>query len=166
VPRNLIFTDKEAAFLKALVKQRVDFMIVGLSAAALQGAPVVTQDIDLWFNDLNDPGIIKALKEVGGSYIPPVGINPPLFAGDAVKLFDIVTHMHGLDDFEKEKENSLDVWLGRVKIRLLSLERIIQSKKATNRPKDKLVLPVLKDALITIRESYRISKGNDKKTNE
>ena len=92
-----------------------------------------------------------------------MGINPPMFAGDAVKLFDIVIHMHGLDDFEKEKENSIDVQLGRVKIRVLSLERIIKSKKATNRQKDKLVLPVLKDALVAIRESLRISKGNNKK---
>ena len=163
MPENLIFTDKEAVFLKELVKQKVDFMIVGLSAAALQGAPVVTQDIDLWFKDLKDPGIMKALKRIGGSYIPPMGINPPMFAGDAVKLFDIVIHMHGLDGFEKEKENSINMQLGRVKIRVLSLERIIKSKKATNRQKDKLILPVLKDALVAIRESLRISKGNNKK---
>ncbi len=41
---NLIFTDEEAEFLRELVRQKVDFMIVGLSAAALQGAPVVTQE--------------------------------------------------------------------------------------------------------------------------
>jgi hypothetical protein len=28
--------------------------------AALQGAPVVTQDVDLWFEDLGDPGIREA----------------------------------------------------------------------------------------------------------
>ena len=33
-----IFTSKEAAFLKALVDAEVEFMIVGLSAALLQGA--------------------------------------------------------------------------------------------------------------------------------
>ena len=43
---SLIFGDREAEFLKELVRQKVEFMIVGLSAAALQGAPVVTQDID------------------------------------------------------------------------------------------------------------------------
>ena len=45
--RSLIFTEKEGRFLKELAKNKVRFMIVGLSAAALQGAPVVTQDIDL-----------------------------------------------------------------------------------------------------------------------
>ena len=67
----LIFGDREIEFLKELVRQKVEFMIVGLSAAALQGAPVVTQDIDLWFRRLPDPGIEKALKKFNGSYIPP-----------------------------------------------------------------------------------------------
>lgn len=149
---NLIFTDKEAGFIKELVRQKVDFMIVGLSAAALQGAPVVTQDVDLWFQDLQDPGIQRALKKVKGSYIPSVGMNPPMFAGKAVNLFDIVLTMHGLDTFEKEIKHCLWITLGRFNVPVLSLERIIKSKKATGRQKDKLVLPVLNDALLVIKE--------------
>ena len=62
-----IFTEKELAFLRELVRQRVAFMVVGLSAAALQGAPAVTQDIDLWFKDLADPKLKKALDRVAVS---------------------------------------------------------------------------------------------------
>jgi len=127
-------------------------MIVGLSAAALQGAPVVTQDVDLWFEDLNDPGIRKALKQVNAAYVPPTASTPPLFAGDGVKLFDIVVHMHGLESFDEEAKNTVSVPLGKTHIRVLSLDRIITSKKATGRHKDKLVLPVLKDTLVTIKE--------------
>ena len=151
--KNLIFGDKEATFLKELTRQKVDFMIVGLSAAALQGAPVVTQDVDLWFKDLTDPGIKKALKKVGAAYVPPTGMNPPVFAGDAVHLFDIEIHMHGLGEFEKEKKHTLHITLGRTRVMVLELERIIKSKKATGRQKDKVVLPVLSDALTAIRES-------------
>ena len=104
--KDLIFGDKEAAFLKELIRHKVDFMIVGLSAAALQGAPVVTQDVDLWFRDLEDPGIQKALKKIDAVYVPPIGNNPPMFAGDAVNLFDIVMHMHGLGSFNKEKRKT------------------------------------------------------------
>jgi hypothetical protein len=153
VDKNLIFGEKEATFLKELIKQKVDFMIVGLSAAALQGAPVVTQDVDLWFKDLKDPGIKKALKKVGGIYVPPTGVNPPMFVGHAVNLFDIEVHMHGLGEFEKEEKSALQISLGRTKVLVLPLEKIIKSKKATGRQKDKLVLPVLSDALTTIRES-------------
>lgn len=76
----LIFGEHEVEFLKELVRQKVDFMIVGLSAAALQGAPVVTQDIDLWFRKLPNPGIDRALKKVNGIYVPPISGNPPMFA--------------------------------------------------------------------------------------
>ncbi len=145
---SLIFGDREAEFLKELLRQKVEFMVVGLSAATLQGAPVVTQDIDLWFRDLEDLGIKNALKKLGGSYIPPIGAHPPLFAGDAVKLFDIVVHMHGLGEFDEEKKNTLKVSLGRFKISVLNLDRIIKSKKATGRDKDKIVMKVLSDALL------------------
>lgn len=148
----LIFGDREVDFLKELVRQKVNFMIVGLSAAALQGAPVVTQDIDLWFRKLPDPGVERALKKVHGTYIPPITGNPPMFAGDGVELFDIVIHMHGLGDFDDELEHTIKIPLGRVRIRVLKLERIIASKKATGRRKDKLALKVLSDALKTIQE--------------
>jgi hypothetical protein len=151
VAEESIFSPEEAEFLKELIRQKVDFMVVGLAAAALQGAPVVTQDVDLWFKDLADPGIQHALKKVGGVLVPSIMLNPPVFAGDAVKLFDIVTNMHGLQGFDAEKRHTLKVPLGRFRITLLSLERIIKSKKAAGRPKDKLAIPVLMDALKTIR---------------
>jgi hypothetical protein len=151
VAKNLIFTEKEALFLRELGRQNIEFIIVGLSAAALQGAPVVTQDVDLWFKDLNDPALKKVLKKVGAAYVPPSAHHPPMFAGDAVNLFDIVVHMHGLGSFEEEKKKALTIDLKNIKVLVLSLEQIIKSKKATGRQKDKIVLPVLKDALIAIK---------------
>jgi hypothetical protein len=151
----LIFTDREAAFLRELVKQRVQFIIVGLSAATLQGAPAVTQDIDLWFRNLRDPGIKRALRKVGGSYIPPIALSPPLFEGESVKLFDIVMNMDGLESFVREYKRAIDVPLGGVTVKVLPLDRIIASKKAANREKDRLVIKVLRDALVTIQEAKR-----------
>lgn len=155
MPEESIFTVKEIAFLQELNREKVEFMIVGLSAAALQGAPVVTQDVDLWFKDLTDIGIQKALKKVGGTFIFPVSQNPPMFVGEAVKLFDIVTHMHGLESFAEEKQCAIKIPIGRLKVLVLALERIIRSKEATGREKDRLVLPVLRDALIAITESKK-----------
>lgn len=148
----LIFGEREVEFLKELVRQKVEFMIVGLSAAALQGAPVVTQDIGLWFRMLPDPGIERALNKFNGSCIPPIAGNPLMFAGDGIELFDIVVHMHGLGEFDEERKHAIKVPLGRIKVLVLKLERIITSKKATGRRKDKLVLKVLSDALKTIQE--------------
>ncbi|HEX5037115.1 MAG TPA: hypothetical protein VFX30_08140 [bacterium] len=152
MPGRLPFSDKEARFLKELAKHKVRFMIVGLSAANLQGAPVVTQDIDLWFQDLSDPKIRKALNKIGGIYVPPFGGNPPMFTGDDMALFDIVLTMSGLKGFREEVKNTVDIPLGPYKIKALSLERIIASKKAARRKKDLITLPVLEDTLRTLRE--------------
>jgi len=160
VAKNLIFSDRETDFLRELVKQRVLFMIVGLSAAALQGAPVVTQDIDLWFKDLSDPGIKKALKKVGGALVPSIGLNPPMFAGKSVQLFDIEISMHGLDSFETETTHTIELFLGNFSVKVLKLARIIKSKEAIGREKDRLALPVLRDALATIEALEKNKESN------
>lgn len=152
---KLIFGDQEIAFLQELVRQKVAFMIVGLSAAALQGAPVVTQDVDLWFRDLGDHGIRIALKKVGGALVPATDTTPPMFAGKGIELFDVVVHMHGLGSFDEEKTNTIKVPLGRTKVSALKLERIIASKQFLGRDKDKLALKPLTDALAAIRERER-----------
>jgi hypothetical protein len=141
-----IFTEQEQRFLRELGRQGVDFLIVGLAAAALQGAPAVTQDIDLWFKDLADPRLKAALKKVGGVYVPPTPSTPPMLAGKCVALFDIVLTVDGLGSFDQEAANALEVRLGRTLVRVLPLARIIASKRAANRDKDRMILPVLEDA--------------------
>jgi predicted nucleotidyltransferase len=147
-----IFTAKEISFLRQLKKEQVEFLIVGAAAATLQGAPVVTQDVDLWFKDLSDPGIRKALVKVGGVLVPQIGNHPPTFAGSGVEIFDVVLTMHGLGTYDEEIESSLPIKLGGFTVRLLSLDRIIKSKETIGRPKDLLILPVLKDALATLKK--------------
>ena len=139
--------ESELRFLRALLRRKVRFMVVGLSAAALQGAPVVTQDVDLWFEDLNDPRIREALRVVDAAYVPPSSSNPPMFSGGGVELFDIVLTMHGLGTFSEEWWNCVDVPLGRHKLKVLRVGRILARKRSANRAKDRLVIPVLEDAL-------------------
>jgi len=100
---------------------------------------------------VKDPGIRTALRKSSGIMVPSFGQNPPTFAGDAVKLFDIVLTMHGLMSFDEEKKNSFEVALGTLRVRVLDLDRIIKSKETVRRPKDLLVLPVLRDTLKTLR---------------
>ncbi len=49
----------ERAFLEALDALGVPFMIIGAGAAVMQGAPLVTQDIDIWFHDRTDPRLFE-----------------------------------------------------------------------------------------------------------
>lgn len=142
-----LFTDREAAFLEALVAEGVDFLVVGLAAAALQGVPAVTQDVDLWFADLADPRFRAALERAGATYIPPTATSPPLLAGGGTELFDIVVHMHGLQTFREEAAHAVRVQIGHVAIPVLPLSRILVSKRATGRPKDLAIIPAIEDAI-------------------
>ncbi len=60
----LALSQKESNLLKALNENGVRFMIVGLSSALIQGAPVVTQDIDLWVEDLGSDKVPVLLNFV------------------------------------------------------------------------------------------------------
>jgi len=146
---SLSLNRNEIAFLKALNNNQVRYLIVGLSSAILQNASVVTQDVDLWIEELGSKPFNQAVTEVGGFYIPPgvAGPNPPMLGPDTLKIFDIVTHMHGLENFSEEFNRSIEAEIEEITVRLLPLDRIIVSKEAINREKDKAVLPALKAAL-------------------
>jgi hypothetical protein len=144
--------------LQVLLKRKVRFMVVGLSAATLQGAPVVTQDIDLWFENLGELKMARALREVGVAYVAPSILNPPMLAGPGAELFDLVFRMDGLRTFAEEINNCVSISLGRQKLKVLSLERILASKIAANRAKDKLTIPVLRDALAATQVLKRRAK--------
>ena len=158
-------SESEQHFLRALLSRKVRFIVVGLSAAALQGAPVVTQDVDLWFEDLTDPRIIESLREVGAAYVPPSLQNPPMFAGGGIELFDIVQRMDGLKKFAQEWSECVVIPFGTQKLKLLSLERILASKRAANRTKDRLVIPVLEDSLATSSVSLKPKATKTRSTN-
>jgi predicted nucleotidyltransferase len=148
------FTSAERALLTALERRGVRFMVVGLSAAVLQGANTATRDIDLWFESLTDPRIADAVAEVGGIWISgSFGMRPPQIGGDAVgDRLDVVTHMHGLGSFADELAQSIEIEVDGVRLRVLKLERIIASKRASGRPKDQAALPALEEALVVVTE--------------
>ena len=148
--RVLPLSESEIAVLKSLTRHKVRFMVVGLSAAALQGAPVVTGDIDFWFEDLADPNLSAALVAVRAGYVPPFGLNPPMLAGQGTDPFDVVLRMDGLDSFAQEFKKGIPVRLKGVQVTVLPLERIVVSKRAARRPKDDRVLPVLENVLRTL----------------
>lgn len=154
----LPFSESELLVLETLVKRKVRFMVVGLAAATLQGAPVVTQDVDLWFENLGEQNISDALREAGSAYVPPSHLNPPMLAGAGAELFDIVIRMDGLGTFAEEIKNCVDIPIGRFKLKALSLDRILTSKLAANRPKDQLTIPVLRDVLVATQDSRRRKK--------
>jgi len=141
-------TPAERAVLEALLNEGVRFMVVGLSAAVLQGADTATQNIDLWFEDLADERLADAVEGAGAVWVSGTfGMRPPQIGGPDIERLDVVTHMHGLGPFDDEVANTIEVKVDGLLLRVLRLDRIIASKEATARNKDLAVLPALRDAL-------------------
>jgi predicted nucleotidyltransferase len=148
-------TDGERTLLAGLSRRGVQFMLVGLSAAVLQGANTGTRDIDIWFEDTSDLRIGEAVREAKGIWVSgSFGMRPPQIGGDAVgDRLDVVTHMHGLGTFQEELPNSTVIDVDGVPLRVLKLSRIIDSKRAAARKKDLAVIPALEEALAAMNDS-------------
>ena len=139
-------TDEEVIFLRELVQSGTRFLMVGMAAANLQGSDKGTQDIDLWFKTTSDGALDSAARTVGGMFMRRA--DPPSLSGRALNRVDVVNRCHGLDSFDREYENALDVEIEDFTVKMLPLDRIIVSKTAADRPKDRAALPALQAALL------------------
>jgi hypothetical protein len=144
-----VLSDFERQFLQELNARGVRYMVVGLSAAIVQGANSVTQDIDLWFASVSDPQIAPAAAAAGGIWVSGFGMMPAQLGG-ALDRFDVVILMSGLGTFDKEYPDALDAQIDGVDVKVLPLSRILASKQAANRSKDRAVIPALEEALAAI----------------
>lgn len=125
-------------------------MVVGMGAAILQNAPGVTQDIDLWFARKQIDLLTKACRRAGATYY--WRSNPPEIAGPGIDQVDVVWNCQGLRDFEEEYDQAVDVEIvPGLPVKVLPLDRILVSKRAAGRPKDKAALPMLRDAIRSLK---------------
>jgi hypothetical protein len=141
--------EPEVIFLRELTQERSRFIIVGLGAAVLQGADAVTQDLDLWFHSLADPAIALAARKAGGVFVARSSL--PMIAGEGLDRLDLVIHCDGLKSFDSEYKNAIDLPIADFSVKILPLERVIASKRAAGRPKDKAVLQALRAAIVARR---------------
>ena len=139
-------------FLKALNEEKIRFILIGMMAAIRQGAPLMTIDYDLWI-DLPERQYVRMLAIVQG-------LGGTIRAGTVYELSDgtqvnAVFKPDGLKPFAAEFKSALKSQLEGQSIRVLPLARVIASKRAAGRDKDKTVLPVLER---TLRLSARLNR--------
>lgn len=103
---------------------------------------------------LSDLKIGEAVRDADGIWISgSFGMRPPPIGGDAVgDRLDVVTHMHGLAAFDVEISGARDVEIDGIPLKVLPLERIIASKRASNRAKDLAAIPALEEALAALSD--------------
>jgi predicted nucleotidyltransferase len=145
---DFALTPAERLLLEALQRRGVRFVIVGMGAAVLEGAPLATQDLDLWIEQVGDERVRLAAEDVGGFWISGFGMQPPAFGGEGLERIDIVLTVHGLEGFATEYQRCVEREVDGLRLRVLPLERVIASKQALKRAKDIAQLPALEATLL------------------
>jgi hypothetical protein len=151
--------------LKVLSRHEVDFILVGGLAAVIQGAPILTFDVDVVFlkTDENRARLLAALQEIDARYLDPAGrhIVPDADTLASFKLHQLVTALGPLDVMETigagmsyaDLVNDTRVLeLAGIDVRVLGLETVILSKEQANRDKDRATLHVLRRTLLMRQE--------------
>lgn len=145
---------------RALTGARLEAVLIGNAAAALQGAPVTTVDFDFFFRK-TAPNLkkIRALADALHATV----MRPYYPASDLYRVVrddglqvDFMAAIHGIRSFEGVRDRATTVEIEGTPIRVASLADIIKSKKAAGRPRDLAVIGVLEKAL---EESVQAQKN-------
>jgi hypothetical protein len=154
--------------LRVLIEHQVEFCVIGAVAAWLQGSPAVTLDLDVMpRRDLdNAEHLAAALNSLG---VRPrgsegqielegadfLGWHTQRFETDAGPL-DVIPSAAGIGGFEEVA--TIELALGDLSVRVITIDEVIVSKEKLGRPKDTAALPALyatREALRKRRESAR-----------
>ncbi|MCA9608755.1 MAG: hypothetical protein KC619_24295 [Myxococcales bacterium] len=138
-----------AAILDSLVRQRVDFVLIGGLAGLAHQAGWVTFDVDVVVqnDEANLDRLLAALTELGAQYDtfhqPPLlpdarlvrsGSGPQLFRTRYGRL-DVLKEAGG-ETFESLIEDAIELEQHGQRVTCASLEALLRMKRAANRPKD------------------------------
>ena len=152
--------------LSRLAKYEVDFVIVGGFAGVVYGCIYVTQDIDICC-DFSSANLMRLQEALCGLH--PVHRMTPgrqelklteencsqyknLYLDTDLGQLDCLGSINGFDNYEMVRQASKVINVEGVKMCILSLDGLIQSKKAMNRPRDK-------EALLQLEAIRKFKKG-------
>ena len=153
-----------AEILRLLAAGEVEFIVVGMTAGILHGAPLTTVDLDVVHrrDPENVARLLRVLEELDAVYRhDPRRLRPAAshLTGSGHQL--LTTTLGDLDclgtiDQDRGYEDLLDQAVelklaGGLSVRVLSLAALIEAKERSGRPKDLAALPVLRATLDEIR---------------
>jgi hypothetical protein len=139
------------ALARALRLAKLEAVVIGNSASMLNGAPVTTQDIDLLIRDTrsNRRKLAVFAEKIGGSPRPVSELSKvESIEGDLAVPVEIhFDRIAGGLTFSSVRSRAQLVEIGDEKLAVAALADVIRSKQAANRPKDRAVLPILRDTM-------------------
>ena len=150
--------------LEVLGRHEVAFIVVGVTAAVLQGAPVVTFDLDIVYlrSPENNARLLAALDEIEAHFRNTPGRriapNQSHLESNGHKLLmtklgplDVLGALDPLTGYEQLVQHTVVLRVGDHDVRALGLERLIEEKERAGRPKDHAALPVLRATLARLK---------------
>lgn len=142
------------ALLEPLVRHGVDFVLIGGMAGFVHGSSYPTYDLDVAYDRGrgNLERLVAALTELG---VTLRGAPPDLpFILDERTLenganftfttahgdLDILADISGISSYEQLSREARETTVAGVRVRVASIDHLIAMKRASNRPKDRLML--------------------------
>jgi hypothetical protein len=154
-----------ATLVRLLVEEKIEFIVVGMSAAVFLGVPATTLDLDIVHRRTPDniARLLGLLASVGAYYRHDLAnrkLSPTAEALAGSGHQNLQTNHGPLDllcqldelGYEDLLPRSIIVEDGSLSLRVLDLPTLIEVKTRAGRPKDKLALPLL---LATLDERQR-----------
>ena len=117
----------------ALRAEKIRFQLIGMSAAVLQGVPVVTHDVDLWI-DLPARQYLRAVN-LAVCHGAQMVRNTVVELSDGM-LVNFIYDVTGLGSFGAELRKARKLKFHGCEIPVMPLESIRKSKAAVMRDKD------------------------------
>ncbi len=157
--------------LEVLTHHSVNYIVVGGVAAIVEGAPVTTLDLDIVIDhDIkNLESVLEALHSINAHYRDLAGrhITPTrerlttnmtnLMQTDLGPL-DVLVEIGDGERYAELLPHTRVREVAGIKVQVLGLEKVIETKEAADRDKDRAVLPVLRRSL----ELKRKQQGRDR----
>ena len=127
-----------------LQAEGIRFMLVGMSAANLQGILVSTVDVDVWIGlpSRRYMAVMNLCRKLGAN----VRSQNKVYLSDDTPV-DFIYEVTGLPAFDREYQRAIRLPFHGLKIPVLPLDRICKSKLAAGRDKDKLHILLIRQAL-------------------
>jgi hypothetical protein len=123
-----------ARLLEALETEDIRFMLIGMSAAIVQGVMETTLDADFWV-DL-PPRQYMRVQNIARSAGCTVGANTVVYTLDGTPINFVFGEVGGLGSFKQELKHTQKMIFRGKEIPVLKLERILKSKETIRRDKD------------------------------
>jgi hypothetical protein len=149
-----------AEILRLLVESEVEFVVVGMTAGVLQGAPVTTVDLDVVHRRTreNVARLLRVLSQLDAVYRHDPRRLRPQESHLVGPGHQLLTTTHGDLDclgeigegvgYEELLDRSVEMKLsGGRTVRVLGLPALIEAKERAGRPKDLAAISVLRAAL-------------------